>query len=221
MRRIVCFITIFLTALVEGFARTGGGSGSGGGLRQGLTIIFAISFFILLAYRTRQSKKQIEASKQSDSLWNYDRMIQYVETVFMRMQDAWTKKDLLFVNDIITQNLNTDFGKKINHLNFINETHCLEDIKIKSIKIIGCEDHIDNEQDAFSAYIHGSMADYSVSGLTDHITTNFRKNNENFSDLYYFKKHIDNWLPDKVENSVEITDLFKVKYVTEKIFINT
>ena len=103
----------------------------------------------------------------------------------------------------------------IEHLNFLNEKNVLEEIVIRKIKIIGCEDHLDNETDSFIAYIYGEMIDYSISGLTGRIGQNAGKKKKKFRDLYYFLRHQDIWLIDRIENEVGIKSVFNAKHILE------
>lgn len=221
MKKIISIIVVGLNTIsIETFARAGGASGSGGGYVNRYSWIFTllttIIFLIILNYRSVQSKKQIRISGINDSLWNYDEILDWVKKSFLRVQNAWMEKDLSLVNDLITENLTIDLEKKIRHLDFINERNVLEEIEIKSIKIIGCEDFIDNEKDSFIAYVKGSMIDYSISNRSGNITTNSSKRREKFMDLYYFRRHNNIWLIDRIENRVTFKSLFKSKHIREK-----
>lgn len=220
MKKNILILVLGLTVIsIETYARAGGASGSGGGYVNRYSWIITLSttiiFLIILNYRNVQSKKQIKISGINDSLWNYEEILDWVKKSFLRVQNAWMEKDLSLVNDLITENLMNDLEKKIRHLNFINEKNVLEEIEIKSIKIIGCQDFIDNEKDSFIAYVRGSMIDYSISNRTGNITTNSSKRREKFMDLYYYKRHNNTWLIERIENKVTFRSLFKSKHILE------
>ena len=59
------------------------------------------------------------------------------------------------------------------------------------------------------------MIDYFVSNRTEKITRNYFKSKEKFCDLYYFHRHNDTWLIDKIENVVRIQDVYKAKHIIE------
>lgn len=218
MKKNILILVFGLNAIsIETFARAGGASGGGYVNRYSwiITLSTTIIFLIILNYRNVQSKKQIKISGINDSLWNYEEILDWVKKSFLRVQNAWMEKDLSLVNDLITENLMNDLEKKIRHLNFINEKNVLEEIEIKSIKIIGCQDFIDNEKDSFIAYVRGSMIDYSISNRTGNITTNSSKRREKFMDLYYYKRHNNTWLIERIENKVTFRSLFKSKHILE------
>ena len=210
--------TLLCIFAIDSLARAGGGSGFGGGYRFGRGIaglIVLLIFLGLLYYRTRQSKIQIKKSQIVDPTWEYDELVAYVKEIYVKMQTAWMNKNLENINDLITEKLRVTLEKEIHHLNFINETNYIEDIQIKSVRIIACEDHIDNNQDSFTAYLRGRMIDYSVSGRTGNITRNSSKSHDRFSDLLYFQKHENRWLLDKIDNQVRIKDLYRAKHIIE------
>jgi predicted lipid-binding transport protein (Tim44 family) len=204
---------IMLGSSTELFARAGGG-GSGGSTTRGIgAIILVLVFFAILYYRTWQSKRQATISMARDPNWNYDFLIKYAEDAFMRIQDAWMKKNLDLISDIITDNLRAELQKGIRELDFKNMKNVLEDIEVDSVKIIGAEDYADNEKDCFTAYIKGSMIDKEVSGLNGH---EWVKLDGPFRDLYYFKRHENTWLVDKIDTQATIGKVFSGKHVIEE-----
>jgi len=216
MKRFFYLILLSFFFTVDIFARAGGG-GSGGGNGRAIGIVFTIVFFCLLYYRTRQSKKQILFSGKIDPIWNYNKLCQYANNSFIRMQEVWMKKNLDLVQDLITDNCKEDLSKIIKHMNFVNEKNYVEKIKIKKTKIVGCEDYADNEKDTFIAYFYGSMIDYTIAGLSGNIVNGSKKSRTKFRDLYSFQRHNDIWLIDKINNDVDIKSLYKAKHKIEKV----
>jgi predicted lipid-binding transport protein (Tim44 family) len=192
------------------YARAGGG-GSGGGAARGIgTIIGLISValtFFFINQKNKKAKKEIALSEQEDSFWNYDGMILHTQNTFIKMQEAWSERDMDLVKDIVTENLYTKFKKDLDWMKMKREQNLMEDIDIKKIKIIGDEDYLNNELDRFTAYISGKMVDYKISDKTQEIIFNKSKDSNSFSDLYYFIRHENRWLLDRIDNQV---DLFKV-----------
>ena len=87
------------------FARAGGG-GAGGGLK-GIGVIIGIIYTLIVLYyvriRNQKAKKLIDESHKTDPLWDYDKMIALSSDVFMRMQNAWTERNMDLVTDIVTE----------------------------------------------------------------------------------------------------------------------
>ena len=219
MKRIINVLFLFLCFSTEIFARAGGGSGGGGrfsALGYAISLIMTLIILILVYIRTKESKKQILISGKIDPIWNYEKLCDYAKNSFMRMQDAWMQKNLDLVSDLITENCKADLTPKLKHLDFVNEKNVMEDIRLKKIKIIGCEDYLDNEKDAFVAYIYGSMIDYTLSGFSGRVTQNTEKKRNNFCDLYYFHRYNDIWLLDKITNEVGISKVYNAKHILEK-----
>jgi hypothetical protein len=227
IKRVSVLTFLLLVFSLDIFARAGGGSGggsAGGNYVNGLSVLIAWILSLILALivrkRMKQSKKQIIESEKIDAIWNYDQLYVFTEIIFMKMQDAWMKKDLDSVKDLMTENCRQDLEKKMHRYFVCNEINMLEEIKIKSIKIVGSEDYVDNEKDSFIVYISGSMVDYVISVRTHNINDNSAKDSARFSDLYYFRRHIDTWLLDKIENKVTISKVYHAKHIIEKAALN-
>lgn len=213
-------IIYLLFSCSEVYARAGGGGGGGGSGRGRLlaylvALIWTLVFLVILYIRKKQSLKQAKKSEKLDTIWNYEALTDFTRDRFLKMQTAWMKRDLEEVRQYLTDKCYSDLRKKIDHMVFVNEINYLEDIEIKRIVIVECEDYIDDSRDTFTAYIGGKMIDYTIAQLTKSIIINAEKRRLAFMDLYTFKRNGKTWLIDEINNDPGISDLITAQHILE------
>lgn len=199
------------------YARAGGGGGNNFGRALGM-LIGLINAGLIIYYVKKRNKKAkilIDESHENDPLWDYDKMIAFSNDVFYRMQNAWTERDMDLVKDIVTENLYLDYKKKLDWMKVTHSKNMIEDINIRTVKIVGDQDYGPNEFDSFTVYIKGKLVDYLISDKTAHIYENSRKKRTFFSDLYYFVRHEDHWLLDRIDNRVTLGKILNQKQVID------
>lgn len=221
MKKIKFYFLLPVGIIIEmqyAFARAGGGSG-GGAAGRGIGAIISLITLALTVYfinqKNKKAKKEIAISNNEDSFWNYDEMIQLANDAFYKMQDAWSQRNIDLVKDSITESLYTKYKKELHWMILKREQNIVGDIEIKKLKIIGNEDYLDNELDRFTVYISGKMIDYSISDRTLEIITNKAKERVAFADLYYFIRHDNKWLLDKIDNRVDLIKVLQAKQIVQ------
>ena len=207
-------LTIFTTLIhYDLFARAGGGGGKGGGNILGLLLwgIYTLIISIILFFKVRKSKKIIAIDSQYDSFWNFEQMRNNGKEVFFKMQEAWMQQDIDMVKDIITQRLYEDYKTQLEVMKNAGEKNILSDINVSNVRIIGCEDYLDNSHDSYIAHIKGDIIDYTINEQTNEVIKNAKKESENFADIYHFKRKDNKWLLDHIDNKVHIWDVIRTK----------
>ncbi len=219
LKSFIIVISITFLHVSLSFARAGGGSGGGGNSFRAIGVIIGLINLLLITIfihrKNKKAKENIELSQELDPLWNYDEMTNFTSDVFMRMQHAWSERDMDLVKDIVTERLYLDFKKQLDWMKVKREQNLLEDIELKKVEIIGDEDYLDNELDRFTVYIKGKMIDYKISDKTMKIIENKSKKKKAFLDLYYFTRHENKWLLDKIDNQVSLSKVIKSKQVID------
>lgn len=213
--------TLFLLFAITGmaYARAGGGSSGGGGAGKGVGAIITIINLGLIIYfvyrKNKKAKKLIDEIHNTDSIWDYDKMIDFANNTFSRMQNAWMERNMELVKDIVTERLYHEFQKKLDWQKIKHEQNIIEDIEIKKTEIIGVEDHNGKDTDSFTVYIKGRLVDYTISDKTQKVYTNSSKSSSSFVDLYYFVRQEDKWVLDKIDNQVTLGKIYKSKEIVE------
>lgn len=211
-------ISVFVLAGMA-FARAGGGGSSGGGTSKGIGAIISLINLGLIIYfvyrKNKKAKKIIHDIHNTDSLWDYDKMIDFANVTFSRMQNAWMERNMELVKDIVTERLFNEFQKELNWQKVKHEQNIIEDIELKKTEIIGLEDHTGKDTDSFTVYIKGRLVDYTISDKTQKVYTNSSKSSSSFVDLYYFVRQEDKWVLDRVDNKVTLGKIFKAKEIVD------
>ena len=202
---------LFLSSDV--FARAGGGSGGGSGSIIGLILagIYSLIVSAILVFKVNKNKKVMEKNISEDSFWNFEAMRLNAEKVFYRMQDAWMDRKIDKVKDIITEKLHDDYKIKLDAMLAKRQKNLLSDINVSDIRIIGCEDYLDNSHDTYIAYIKGKMIDCMLDERTRELIDNDERKSEAFSDTYHFIRKDNKWLLDHIDNKVTIWDLIRTR----------
>jgi hypothetical protein len=166
----------------------------------------------LIRYRSFRANMQLQRSAQADKAWNKEQLIPYIEQVYFKMQEAWTKQDMRLAQGLVTAQLQNKFQFMLNRQRRMGIYNYTGDIKIANIKIVGLEDYLDNRMDNFTAYISGSMLDVMVRHKRKPV-----KEEEacEFEDLYYFVRHNDQWLVSEVSNMVDLWTIAELKILAE------
>jgi len=218
LKKITSTLIVLIASSDFVFARAGGGSGGGSaargiGLIIGLINLALISYFIY--HKNKKAKKVISQIHNEDTFWDYDKMIDFTNDTFLRMQHAWMERNMDLVKDIVTERLYLDYQKKLNWQKVKHEQNIIEDITIKKTEIIGFEDRLGKDNDSFTVYIKGRLLDYTISDKTQKIYTNKDKSKTAFVDLYYFVRQNDQWYLDKIDNDVTLGKIIKAKEIVD------
>ncbi|MGE5395714.1 MAG: Tim44 domain-containing protein [Candidatus Saccharibacteria bacterium] len=221
--RLFILLPILLLS-IDTFARAGGGGGGGGkgGGVIGLILwgIYTLVVSIILFFKVGKSKKITRMSAAQDSFWNFDQMRDHAKQVFFKMQEAWMNRDIDSVKHIITPRLYEDYKTQLETMKSIGEKNILSGIYVSNVKIIGCEDYLDNSYDSYIAHIKGDMLDYTINEQTKEVIKNQEKENERFTDTYHFIRKDNQWLLDHIDNKVSIWDLINTRNYHEEQISN-
>ncbi|HNZ71397.1 MAG TPA: Tim44-like domain-containing protein [Prolixibacteraceae bacterium] len=215
-RLLVALPLIFFSLDVFARAGGGGGSGSSGGGKGNLIALILVGIYsfivtVALYIKVDKSRTVIENGEINGSFWNFEQMRDHSKRVFLKMQHAWMNRDINRVKDLISPRLYEDLKAHLEFMTENGEKNILSGIDIKSIKIIGCEDYLDNNQDSFIAHIKGSMLDYTINEKTSQVIKNADKSVETFTDTYHFIRTDNQWLLDYIDNHVSIWDIIKTR----------
>lgn len=158
----------------------------------------------------------IAAIREYDPFWDYDKMLDLTKDMFLKMQVAWSDRNMEPLRNMVTNDLYEGCTQRLEAMKAKLEKNFIEQIEIKKVKIIGEEAHEDKEKDTFIAYIGGHLVDYMVAEQTNKIFQNEKKEKSDFSDLYFFVRRNNTWLLDNIDNNVDIVKVLRAKQVKEQ-----
>ncbi len=184
-------------------------------------IAFAVLIYMailagLISFKNSSSLRILNSSSAEDKTWNLDYIKKTVFEIYKEMQYSWEVRSLHPVKKIITDSLHSELQIKIDELKQNNEKNILRDIVINEITIISTQDYKDNNKDAFTALIYGSMVDYGIHDKTGEFLYNEDKISESFSDCYEFIRKDDKWILNKLYNDVNLAHVMDAINYKEK-----
>jgi hypothetical protein len=192
----------------------------GHNLVKGIGGIIALSLFgifLLVAnLKNKRAKKEIAISNSIDPFWNYDDMIKFSMKTFEQIQNAWTERNMDLVRDRVTAELFESYQKQLDWMKVKKEKNFIEDINIKKTKIIGDEDYKEKEKDTFTAFLSGKLVSYTMSESTGKIFANSKKKRTPFMTFYYFQRHNEKWLLNKIETRDLAFKIYKTRQLIEE-----
>jgi len=135
-----------------------------------------------------EKQKDIEERKanlkKSDPGWNEERFLDMAETIFFKVQEAWTKKKLEIARPFITDAVYNRFKQQIDDLTRRGLVNVLENIVIGSSEIVKIEQ--DNEYDSITVKFRASMKDYKIEEKTGNIVSGSKDQSPPFTEYWTF-----------------------------------
>lgn len=165
--------------------------------------------------KSKLSKRFLTRISQSDAFWNLDDMKLHAEKTFYEMQEAWENRDIDKEKKSISVEFYEKYRLELENMKERNEKNIIRDINLEEIKIIGCEDYKDDCKDKFTAYLSGTILDYTILETTGEVIKNREKTREKFSDTYHFIRNKNKWILDNIDNSVSLKDIVLAKNFKE------
>jgi hypothetical protein len=180
----------------------------------GLVVMLFFLFTIVL-WKSEFSKKILSKISLNDNFWSMDSMKINARKTFMRIQDAWEARDINRVKDIITPELYTKYDSMLVDMENKGERNIIKNIVISELRIISCEDYLDDSKDRYVAHIKGSLLDYTIHEPSKEIVKNPYRTREDFTDTYHFVRSNNKWLLEHIDNSVNLWDIIRLKNYKE------
>lgn len=165
----------------------------------------------LIKLKSHASAKIITRASNKDSLWDADRLKKHAEKIFYKMQRAWEDRSMGLVKKQVTVELFTDYKSILDQMLKNREKNIITFITLTEITIIGCEDFKDDSKDRYIAYIKGTMLDYTINERSKEIIQNPKRLIRPFSDTYHFVRSYNDWLLEKINNTVKFEDIIRIK----------
>jgi Uncharacterized protein conserved in bacteria len=162
-----------------------------------------------------QTTQILEQICETDSFWNVENMKSLASDLFYKMQIAWEKKELERIKSELTPELTVQLQMILNEMKSRKEINMLNHVRIEEVKIIGCEDYTDNNKDRFTAYIYGTIQDYTIDEETEEVIQNVRKRYTEVEDFYHFVRVNDKWQLEDITNQVGLREILKSPIYSE------
>jgi hypothetical protein len=166
---------------------------------------------ILTKLKSYFAAKIMTHASNKDTFWNTDELKKHAEKTFHEIQHVWENRNIDKIKDVVDKELYLHYNTLLSSMIQRHEKNILSQIQIDEIRIIGCEDYIDNSKDRYIAYIQGRLLDYTINELTQEIIKNSSKTLSNFSASYHFVRSDNTWILEKIDNDVTMQDLIQTK----------
>lgn len=171
--------------------------------------LFGATFLIII--RNKSAKIALKKAVGSDSFWDEQKMLDFGNEIYLKVQESWSKNDLSEINHLVT----TDFFNHYQH--FLSRyakskiKNVIKDVKINKSKIVKIIDKTNNNEDTFMMYFKGTMIDYLVNTESGIIVDGDKTDPDIFEDIYVFFRRENKWLLNQIINDPESTYLKSVQ----------
>lgn len=210
-------------------ARAGGGGGAGDVVDGGIftTILIFILTPFLIAYSIivsiKLKNKQIKVKDltaqlaKADKIWDYRNMMSSVEQIFFKVQDAWMQRNQDLAKEVMSDRIYQKHKLQTDEMIANGTKNMLAKINMEEIMIISVSDYKDNSEDTFSAYIKGSMIDYTIDDKNNAVISGSNAKTEEFKEIWTFIRNNNKWVLDEIDQNVTLGDINNSKAFTERI----
>lgn len=174
----------------------------------GITILVSSSVVaIMIYYKRKKAKKRIADFERYDNTWNQELIKSRVETIFFKLQQSITERDLTLVKNYLTEKMYKKQAEIIQYLIIKKKINKLESVKLVESTIISVTDFKDDNKDIFTCHLNGKMINYFVDEKTQKIISGDSSHYKTFEELWYFTRQGNNWLLDDIDSKVNIYNL--------------
>ena len=204
---------------------SGGGNGDVGGILGAMGFIWAfgvsivtgiISFFAgiklkgAIVKKNERARSLLEKIDDNDPLWDRDAILARIEEIYFAVQYAWTRRDQTKARAYMSERIYNKHKAQTDAMKADGLINKLERINLEDVKIIGVFDSENDNKDRLKALIYGGMVDYMwnekkkmiVNGTADY---------KRFMEIWNFVRKRDEWVLDKIEQSVDAQSVKNVK----------
>lgn len=166
-----------------------------------------LGFGILVTRQVNKTRKSLQAAAKFDAFWNEEKMITHTKEVFLKIQEAWTQRELKNASELVTPKFIAKFQPLLNIYKRKRIVNITSNISFSRIAITKIHDSENNEEDMFKAFIRGFMKDYFVSDSNFTATMGRDQASSDFEDVYVFVRSGNSWKLDNIINDPENKDL--------------
>ncbi|HYG52159.1 MAG TPA: TIM44-like domain-containing protein [Flavobacteriales bacterium] len=172
-------------------------------------VLIAFVFFgfgIIVKRQVGRTRKKIQEAAKFDAMWNEEKMIAYARETYLKIQEAWTQRELKQVNELVTPHFIARFQPLLNVYRQKRIVNLFENIVLDKISIVKIQDSANDAEDSFKAYIKGSKNDYFA--YDSDFTAPLGNSSETveFEELYVFVRDGNMWKLDNIINDPEKKD---------------
>ncbi|MDP4149663.1 MAG: hypothetical protein Q8927_11385 [Bacteroidota bacterium] len=168
-----------------------------------LGALLSVSLSVVLVFanfKERKASTIIGEAAARDPFWNLNDMQLQARSTIYQLQNAWDRRDASIIKDCSTPACYTSFDSEIRNRP-VKDADPTDVLDIQETRIICCEDHENNNDDKFAAFIDGTLS--------------FSEADHEFTVVLHFLRSGNTWLLDKIHHRTGIWDLVVARNVEE------
>ncbi len=198
-------VFLFLSLPLDALARAGGAmakSSKGGGMFQIGAWLASLVFIAIAGYCFKQKVKKVRAllqyAAQKDKIWAENTIKPHVKKVFFALQNSYKLRQAELAKDYLTQKLYDQHAQQCEDLLAAYLKPVMLGITLKELEIVRIHDANNDQEDAFCAYLRGTMVD----GLFNEKTKQSIGESDylGFEECWHFTRNGDQWLLDRISD---------------------
>ena len=185
--------------------------------------IFSGVIAIIIIYKSKNADRLLQKAAARDAVWNEENLKVQTRAVFYKVLTAWNNEDASLVEEYVTDDYLQFFKKRLATKTEANVTDILNSIDISETRIICCQDFLNNEKDKFVGYLTWNFSNDNNEEDDDSegsvsIEWGSRQNDipEQFSEMYHFIRHRNDWLLNKSDDNVGFWNLLTERSIYEQ-----
>lgn len=176
------------------------------------TLVSGYAAYITYLYRNkgRINKEKMTRSHERDAIWDHDQIIASAEDTFMKLQAAWTLRDLRPVKQLLSSSFYRNNAYILDRYKARKIVNVVEDITIDKVSIIYFDDYLDDRRDSVAVLVEGRLKDYIIPETAPRVGRI-----ESFKDALVFLRTGNNWVLDEIINNPDFYQVTKPKTFIE------
>lgn len=182
----------------------------GGGARPGSPYGLVVAWFVfvttLIVGVLRLKRKDhvnelLPVLAQHDAAWDTTRLIERVQEVFARVQEAWKTQDLPRARDCMTPEFQAEHQSRLDARRAKGLANFVDQLQLQSVEIYHVDDRLDDAADRFRAFLRFHAVDYDYEVATGQIKKGMPMELRTIEQTWRFIRADDTWLLEAIEDS--------------------
>ncbi len=162
---------------------------------------------ILKFYAKRAAATVLAQAAARDSIWDPKHLIQHTRTVFIQIQNIWSRNDQEAAYPFLHPDYRDEFSALMTNNIQSGIVNLVTNIRLTSVDLVIAKDYADNDQDMFVAHISGTMDDVLQDERGTLVKTQGDQKGDverNIDEYWRFQRSGDEWLLRQISQDDDI-----------------